>query len=211
MAEKDYEEPELIIEDPDSVSQGHWRWVLPILVLLLVPVGGMMILGETTGDPAWPTHNAILQGHAPMRHEVAGTAGTASTIPVPSDDPAVIREVESITGLVDRHPLIGQKVELHVPVAERAADHAFWIGEPGNRLLVVLRRDHRDDVQRQEGLVAGNGIATLEPGKTAVIAGSIQKLPRFEDMYSWGLTRLDRAELGSMGVYLRADQVSVQQ
>jgi hypothetical protein len=30
-------------------------------------------------------------------------------------------------------------------------------------------------------------------------------------MYSWGLTRLDRAELGSMGVYLRADQVSVQQ
>jgi hypothetical protein len=211
MAHEDYKEPDLTPEDPDSMTQGRWRWTLPV-VLLVLTIAGMYGLAETTGHPIWPSHNAWLRGSVAATPDAVGTAGRAAPSPesAVASDSSVIRDVETITGLVDAHPLIGRKVDLHIPVSEHANDEAFWIGQGDNRVLVVLQRDRRDGAQRQEGLIATSGIAPLEAGKTAEISGSIQKLPASEEMYSWGLTRRDVREAAAMGVFLRADQVSVQ-
>jgi hypothetical protein len=210
MADDDYEEPDLTAEDPDLTGQGRWRWALPIVLGIVIPVAAIYALRETNGPAIWPSQNALLAGDA-ARHETVGTAGRAAAQPVSeTDSPAVIREVETITGLVDRHPLVGREVDLHVPIAGLANDRAFWVGEKDNRLLVVPQRDRRTGAERQEGLLADNRVAPLETGKIAAISGSIQKLPTAEEMFGWGLTQLDKREVASMGVYLRADAVTVQ-
>ena len=206
--ESGYEEPDPNPEDPDSTAQSRWRWVLPVSLLVVIPILGIYALKETTGDSFWPSHNAWMHGTAAP----SGAVGTSGAGPEAEDQPdaAVIRDIETITGITDRHPLIGRKVELHVPVAGQANDQAFWIGSNDNRVLVVPSRDHRDGRERQEGLLASNDVAPLEAGETAAISGSIQKLPPPEERLSWGLTRRDQQEVAAVGVYLRADTVTVQ-
>src|SRR3954468_9379248 len=197
---------------PGCMANYHSRWVVLVLLLMAVAVAGTYALRETNRDEARPARNAMINGlPSAGEHDAVGTSGTDHGTPGQAENSgSVIRELETITGLVDRRPLIGRKVDLHVPVASSANDQAFWIGEKDNRVLVVPRRDHRDSVKRQAGLVADNGIARLEAGTTAAITGSIQKLPIAEEMYSWGLTSEERSELGGDGVYLRADTITVQ-
>jgi hypothetical protein len=208
MDEFGYEEPDPSPEDPDLTPQNRWRWVLPVALLVVLPALGIYALRETVGDSFWPSQNAWMHGTAPSE----ATVGTSGTTPGTEggSDAAVIRDIETITGINDGHPLIGRKVELHVPVAGHANDQAFWIGSKDNRMLVVTRRDHRDGRMRQEGRVAGNNIALLETGKLASISGSIQKLPQAEERQSWDLTRQDQQEAVAIGVYLAADIVTVQ-
>jgi hypothetical protein len=217
MAHKhDDEEPDLNLEDPELTPQNRWRMVVPIGLLVVLPVLSIYALRETTGDSFWPSHNAWMHGTAPPAEGAVGTSGTAAaprTVDQPeadAPDSAVIRDIETITGINDGHPLIGRQVELHVPVAGRANDQAFWIGTSDNRVLVVPRRDHRDGRERQEGRIASNGIAPLEAGKMAAISGSIQRLPRAEERFNWELTKQDQREVAANGIYLRADSVTVQ-
>jgi len=188
------------------------RWVVLVLLLMALVVAGTYTLRETNRDEARPARNAMINGlPSAGEHDAVGTSGNAQGTPAKAESAgSVIRELETITGLVDRRPLIGRKVDLHVPVAASANDQAFWVGEKDNRVLVVPRRDHRDSLERQTGRVADNGIARLEAGRTAAITGSIQKLPIVEEMYSWGLTNEDRSEVAAAGVYLRADTITVQ-
>src|SRR3954470_15315951 len=188
------------------------RWVVLVLLVVAVAAAGTYALRETNRDEARPARNAMINGlPSGGEQDAVGTSGTAHGTPVRTESSrSVIRELETITGLVDRRPLIGRKVDLHVPVAASANDQAFWIGEKDNRVLVVPRRDHRDSVKRQAGLVADNGIARLEAGTTAAITGSIQELPIAEEMYSWGLNSEDRSGLAAAGVYLGADTITVQ-
>lgn len=197
-------------EDPEMTIESHWRWVLPILVLLVLPVGATWLLHETSRNGREPLLNQMQTG-VPTAGE-AGAVGTSGRDRSPAEASLVysIHELETITGLVDRRPLVGRKVELRAPVAAVANDQAFWIGEQDNRLLVVPTRDRRDSIQRQAGEVTGNDIAKLDTGKTAVISGIVQQMPLPEQAYSWGLTTEDREELAARGVYLRADRVSVQ-
>jgi hypothetical protein len=179
--------------------------------LILIPLAGTYWLREDDGGAFWPSHNSIILGTAEPQPHAVGTSGTAPTgVATDVEDAATIREIETITGQVDAHPLIGRKVDLHVPVEARANDQAFWVGERDNRILVVPTRDHRDNIERQEGLIADNGIAPLQSGQMAAISGTIQKLPPEEGMASWNLTAQDRNEAGRMGVYLRADTITVQ-
>ena len=197
-------------EDPEMTIESRWRWVLPVLLMIALPAGAILALHETSRDNREPLLNSMQTG-VPTVGE-AGAVGTAGRDRSAAEAMLVysIHEVETITGLVDRRPLIGRKVELHVPVAAIANDQAFWVGEKDNRLLVVPTRDHRDPVERQAGLITGNGIAPLESGSTAVISGTIQPMPIAEQVSSWGLTTQDREELAARGVYVRADRVSVQ-
>jgi hypothetical protein len=205
-----YEEPDSNPEDPDVTPQGRWRMVLPVGLLVVLPALGIYGLRESVGDSFWPSHNAWMHGTAPAAADAAvGTSGTATDTPDEGND-AAIRDVETITGLTDGHPLIGRTVELHVPIAGQANDQAFWIGSKDNRVLVVPHRDHRDGRQRQEGLLAGNRIAPLEVGEMATISGSIEKLPRAEERFNWALTQQDEREVAAAGVYLRADTITVQ-
>src|SRR4051812_18428385 len=191
------------------------RWVVLVLLVVAVAAAGTYALRETSRDEARPARNAMINGlPSAGEHGAVGTSGSARGTQGNQANAGgtggVIRELETITGLVDRRPLIGRKVDLHVPIAATANDQAFWVGEKDNRVLVVPRRDHRDSVTRQAGRVAGNGIARLEPGTMATITGSIQKLPIAEEMYSWGLTSEDKKDVAAAGVYLRADTVTVQ-
>ncbi len=214
MVDKDFRrDADLKREDPILTPQTRWRWLIPVVLLLVLPIAGAYMLRETDGSVPGPQEDGTLRvPDAIQDREAIGTGGRAPTFPRPVGEPdaGVIRDVETITGLVDANPLIGQRVDLHVPIADRANDYAFWIGENDSRLLVVPRRDRRDGEQRQQGDVADHGVAPLEAGKTAAITGSIQKLPKAEEMYSWNLTDREQQEAASMGVYLRADTVTVQ-
>jgi hypothetical protein len=141
-----------------------------------------------------------------------GTVGTSGTLSPDQDSGAgaaghIIRELSTITGVNDGHQFVGRRVELSAPINQHINDIAFWIGEGDNRLLVVLARDDRDGAERQRGEPADKGL-TLDAGRRAAVAGTIQQVPYAEAMYSWGLTNSDRAELMDRRVYLRADSVT---
>ena len=214
MADNDYErESNFSREDPTLTPQNRWRWLLPVVLLIVLPIAGIYALRETDGSVPGPQQEGTLRAPDTIQdRDAVGTGGRAPTLPPALGEPdaAVIREIETITGQVDANPLIGQKVDLHVPIAERANDYAFWVGEKDSRLLVVARRDRRDGQQRQQGTVADHGVAPLEAGRTAAISGSIQKLPKAEEMASWNLTDREQREAAAMGVYVRADTVTVQ-
>ena len=141
-----------------------------------------------------------------------GTVGTSGTLDAGqgSDvtDGNTIRDLTTITGANDGNQFVGRRVSLSAPVSQHLNDTAFWIGEGDNRLLVVLARDDRDGAERQRGEPADKSLGNLEVGHRATIAGSIQRVPYSEAMYSWGLTNTDRAELMDRRVYLRADSVT---
>jgi hypothetical protein len=147
-----------------------------------------------------------------------GAIGTSGTdVPKGADEnagpaavvaPAIIQELETITGSVDGNELVGRRVDLHVTVREIANETAFWIGEGDNRVLVVLGRDTRDGDDRQRGLPPSHRILTVHAGQQATVSGSVRRLPRAEEMHSWDLTRTDMAELRERPVYIRADAVT---
>jgi hypothetical protein len=122
--------------------------------------------------------------------------------------PAIIQELDTIAGSVDGQELIGRRVDLHVNVHSVPNDVAFWIGEKDNRLLVVLRRDTRDGRARQLGLPPRHGISPVHAGQQATISGSVQRLPKAEEMHSWQLTEPELAELLDRKLYIRADTVT---
>jgi hypothetical protein len=197
-------------EDPEQTIESHWRWVLPILLMVALPAAAMYFLHETSRTTRAPLLQSMLNG-LPTVGE-SGATGTAGRDRSPAEAMAVysINEAERIIGLADRRQLIGKKVDLHVPVMSIANDQAFWIGDKDHRLLVVPSRDNRDGAQRQSGVLSGNNIASVQPGQMAAISGTIQPLPIAEEAYSWGLTTLDREEVAASGVYLRADTITAQ-
>jgi hypothetical protein len=137
-----------------------------------------------------------------LPREADANSGPAAVVP-----PAIIQELETITGRVDGQELIGRRVDLHVRVQDIANDTAFWVGEGDNRLLVVMGRDNRNTTKRAAGVPAAHGILPANAGQQVAISGSVQRLPKAEEMYSWQLTRTDAAELADRKFYIRADSV----
>ena len=192
-------------EDPEQTIESRGRWVLPILLAVILPAAATVYLHETSRNSREPLLQAMLNGMPTARESGAiGTTGRDRSVA----ESLVVYSIHEIEGTpTDRQALIGRKVELHMPVGDIANDQAFWVGDNDTRILVVPSRDHRDIVERQAGLIAGNNIAPLETGKTAVISGTIERMPMIEQTYSWGLSTADREELAARGVYLRADSV----
>jgi hypothetical protein len=84
-----------------------------------------------------------------------GTTGHEAA-PEPEDSPATLHDLETLTGAIDQHELIGRRVDLHTTVRSVNDDTSFWIGSKDNRVLVVHRR-----------------IEPCKAGQTARIIGSI--------------------------------------
>lgn len=145
-------------------------------------------------------------GTAGTEYGVSGSAtGGAASEDVGGRNAEVL---ESIVRSGDDPRLIGRHVELQVD-SERMEENlaAFWMGDGNRRVLVVLHRDTRTPSQRQDGEVASHGIAPAAPGQPVTISGTVQRLPRAEEMASWRLTRADRAALQGQRVYIRAHTV----
>jgi hypothetical protein len=138
-----------------------------------------------------------------------GTVGTGDDSAGTANANA-LTEIETITGINDGMTLVGRRVDLHVEVQERANDIAFWVGPRDNRVLVVLARDNRTGIQRQQGDTAGHGISPVHGGQRAAISGVIRPVPPPEQRMSWNLTEGDERELADRKIYIRADSVSTE-
>jgi hypothetical protein len=204
-------------DDERASGPGRGAVLAVITALLCLTVVGAWWLRETDSNRdlvGYAGRSGVLRAPVNGEPQTVGTTGVVTTEPVGTsggdavDSPAVIKELETITGAVDGHELVGRRVNLAVPVQETANDNAFWVGTGDNRLLVVVRRDRRDGVQRQEGTVATHGITPVHAGETATVVGRIQKLPQPEEMYSWGLTATDKKQLADRPIYIRADTVT---
>ena len=199
---RDQYEQNRIMGTPKSRKLGLWLLAAGFLAL-----GGVAVWMSPGGDAG------VEQSTGPMRTET-GSAGSVATSGARGDlarensGPGLvtIHDLETITGINDGNELVGRRVDLHVPVQQHINDVAFWVGEQGNRLLVVLARDTRDGEARQRGEPSNSGISTVR-GQQATISGTIERVPHPEAMYSWGLTNVDRRELMERRVYIRADSV----
>ncbi len=161
-------------------------------------------LGPPPGTPAPQTMGgAVATSGAEEPRNVEGDGGQPAVVP-----PGVIQELETITGSVDGQQLVGRRVDLHVTVRDIANDVAFWVGEGDNRVLVVIRRDNRDGHKQQIGRPASHGISTVHAGQQASISGSVQRLPKPEEMSSWSLTQDEAAEVMDRKLFIRADTVT---
>jgi hypothetical protein len=160
---------------------------------------------------------AAASGTPGTPRETVGTTGAGAGSAIDGENsggppavvpPAIIQELDTITGSVDGQELIGRRVDLHVPVQSVTNDVVFWVGAKDNRVLVVLGRDTRDGRERQVGLPPRHGISSVQRGQQATISGFVQRLPKAEDMHSWRLTQSDYAELLDRKMYIRADTVT---
>ena len=182
------------------------RWIIAFGLVCVLGALPWWLRETGTNRNLTPAGTNVRAGTATTAGAV-GTSGATSDVREAAVDSGIIRELETITGRVDGHELVGRRISLAVPVQEQSNDNAFWIGSGDNRLLVVMHRDRRNDVQRQQGTVAPNGIAPLHSGQTAMIIGTIQTIPAPEEMSSWGLTSRDKTELAGRPIYIRADTV----
>lgn len=121
----------------------------------------------------------------------------------PAVPPAIIQELETITGSVDGQELIGRRVDLHVIVQAVPNEVAFWTGQKDNRVLVVLSRGNRNGT-----VPPRHRVLPVHAGQYAAISGSLQRLPKAEEMDSWRLTGVELAEALDRKIYIRADTVT---
>lgn len=220
------------------MGRHRYLWLLPVLALVAVVIVGMRWLSETpeeldlanvgaTGSlrdeagqtPTEPGGVAGTSGNfggpprgsqgqaregAPAPSE-AGTAGADTTAPAASP----IADIGAMLGGADAGDLVGRQVGVHLPVQATGGQVAFWLGgSRRERLLVVMSRDVRDAEERFNALPSPHALVRLEPGQTAQISGTIERLPRREARYSWNLTGPELEEVESRGVYLRAERVT---
>jgi hypothetical protein len=145
---------------------------------------------------------------APYHPSRAGTSvSSASDPPVgtagrdaanePEASPATLHDLETVTGTVDPHELIGGTVDFHVKVADINNDTTFWVSNKDNRMLVVLH-----------GTPSPNDIKPAAPGQVVHITGTIEGVPKAEARYSWGLNDSQRRTLEDQKVYIRAEHVT---
>jgi hypothetical protein len=168
----------------------HGTALTTVLVLLVAMTGAGLYW---TPKPTTKRHLAAtasqLKSELLNAPPAVGTSGAAA--PRPTDAGlaafAIIREIETITGSIDGHELIGRRVDLHVPVVARAGAIGFWVGPRDNRVLVVT------------------GDTALPSGDQRVrVAGIIKPLPP-DAAARWQLTGADRGLLADRTVFILAN------
>jgi hypothetical protein len=206
-------------DDDDSMSirmSRSWRWIMAFALVCALGALPWWLRETSTNRDLTPEGTNFQAGTSqPLSNTaaVSGTAGAVGTSGIVRDvretavETGIIRDLATITGSLDGHELVGRRISIAVPVLESANDNAFWVGAGRNRLLVVIQRDRRDDIQRQISAVADNGIATVNNGQTATVTGTIETIPSAEEMTSWGLTSHDKSELAGRPIYIRAEKL----
>jgi hypothetical protein len=177
------------------------QWLVPALLVVAITSFGYRTLTEVS-------RSTLVAAEL----EAVGSTGEQAPVAVdaasePPESPALIQEIETITGAVDGHELIGRRVNLHVPVQSRSNDLAFWIGPRDNRVLVAML----PNVRKVEGTrrnMPEHRINPVHIGQQATVSGSIQKMPGADQIRSWALTPADRESLEDRQIYIRADSVT---
>ena len=184
------------------------RGLLAVAVAMSVVMLGMFLAyqrsvreGERLDRPVGSLTSTTTEG-------AVGTSGTGELSTTVAVTPAIIQELDTITGSVDGQQLIGRRVDLHAIVQTVPSDSAFWIGAGDNRLLVVLGRANRTGRAGQLGPDSHHGLSPVHTGQQATISGSVQPLPKAEELRSWRLTDSDYAEVLDRKLYIRADTVT---
>lgn len=132
----------------------------------------------------------------PVSDPPVGTAGRDAANG-PEASPATLHDLETLTGAVDPHELIGGTVDFHVKVANINNDTTFWVSNKDNRMLVVLH-----------GTPSPNDIKAATPGQMVHITGTIEGVPKAAARYSWGLNDSQQRTLDDQKVYIRAEHVT---
>jgi len=92
-------------------------------------VTGLTALVLTALRPG-PRHEAGREADLPV-----GTAGYALESE-PEESPATLHDLETVTGALDQHELLGWHVDFHVRVGAIEDATSFWIGKGDSRVLV---------------------------------------------------------------------------
>jgi hypothetical protein len=172
-----------------------WATFIGIMVLIV----GLMWAG-----PYFRSRDSA--GASPLGHPPVGTTGQQDG--EPEDSPATLHDLETLTGAVDPHELIGRRVDFHVKVADINNYTSFWVGDKDNKMLVVLGRDNRSDAPPVVGVPSPKDNKPAAPGQTVRIVGTIEEIPDAEARYSWGLNDSQRSALKDQKVYIRAEHVT---
>ena len=108
---------------------------------------------------------------------------------------STIQEIETITGAIDGHELIGRLVALRLNATGVTSQGAFWVGPQDNHVLVapapnkpIARRPVRE-------------------GEAVTILGTVLEMPNARQRLSWGLTAPDLLQLTDQRIYIRADRI----
>ena len=123
-------------------------------------------------------------GGSPLGNPPVGTAGREAANE-PDESPATLHDLETVTGSVDPHELIGGRVDFHLKVADINNNTSFWVGNKDNRMLVVHS-------------APSNDIEPAALGQMVRITGTIESIPNaaFGD------------QLKDQKVYIRAEHVT---
>ena len=165
---------------------------LTLLVLLLLAVTDAGLYW--TPKPTTRRHLAdtarYLTGDWFETARPVGTSGVATAGAVDSELPApgLIRDIETITGSIDGHELVGRRVDLRVPVLAPAGTIGYWVGPRDNRVLVVTR----DAAAGPRGATTAAATQpTPTAGEITAVAGVIKPLPA-DAAARWALPDADR-------------------
>ncbi len=144
----------------------------------------MVVVGNLTGPASSDAPAAI------------ATAGRDEPEAVDADvSPSTIHDVETITGAIDGHELIGRRVDLHAKAVGVTNKGAFWVGARDNHVLVAPAHDQR--IARRP----------VREGQPVRISGIIQEMPNAKERLSWDLTAPDLLQLTDQRIYIRADRL----
>lgn len=124
-----------------------------------------------------------------------GTAGRDEAEVTDAVPPSTIQEIETITGAVDGHELIGRRVQLHLKATGVTSQGAFWVGSQDNHVLVAPTRDEPTAPR------------PVREGEAVTILGTVLEMPNARQRLSWGLTAPDLVQLTDQRIYIRAERI----
>jgi len=129
---------------------GEWAILLGVVLIACLMWAG----------PYYRNHRGA--GFSTVEYSPVGTTGhdTTSSTPEPDNSPATLHDLGTVMGTVDKHPLIGQRVDFHERVRDVNDDSSFWVGNKDNKMLVIPE--------------SSNGIQLVKPGQMARITGTIE-------------------------------------
>lgn len=163
-------------------------WVVAVGVVAMVVVLGW--LGPYFGSRhlTGPASSGVPYAEATAGRDEPDIAGAAVS-------PSTIQEIETITGAIDGHELIGRRVDLRLKATGVTSKGAFWVGTQDNRVLVAP--------------APGERIASrpVREGEAVTILGTILEMPNASQRLSWGLAAPDLIQLTDQRIYIRADRI----
>ena len=167
--------------------KARWWWVAGLGIASLVLLGWL--------GPDFSSRHLTPSAGSGARGATA-TSGRDQPEATDADvSPATIHEIETITGAVDGHELIGRRVDLHLKAVGVTNEGAFWVGPHDNPVLVAPARDRRTTRR------------PVREGEAVTIRGMIQEMPNAKERLSWGLAAPELLRLTDQKIYIRADRV----